>query len=161
MILKNVITAIIILFFISCSNQKSEFGGPPKASELIGYWKKLNFEGDDKLNKETPWPQKYQWFAFHENGKVQSIMSDQDHDYNSNELKELFETTSGDENPDYKYDGTLLFITIDHIKDYLEVWGLNLLTKDLDKNLKKGTLIMSMDNGKGEIIYYRFLKKIN
>src|SRR5690606_16322828 len=68
----------------------SEMGGPPTRNELIGYWKKIITPNEEKLNKENPWPQKYQWFAFYENGKVSSMMSDVDYDYTSKDLEPIF-----------------------------------------------------------------------
>ena len=43
------------------------------------------------------------------------------------------------------------------IKDYEEMWGVNLFAIDVNDFLKKGNLIMSLDDGKGEgnVIYYR------
>ncbi len=157
----NLILLIIISIPFSLFGQNNtNMGGPPTHSELIGYWKKINFPNDGQLNKINPWPQKYQWFAFYENGKVQSMMTDEDYDYNSEELATIFKVFSNNQIPDYKLQGQILTITNDQIKDYQELWGVNLFATDLNEFIKKGNLVMTLDNGSGEIVYYRFLTKI-
>lgn len=160
----NIFLLIIFSFFTIATyaqEKGQEAGRPPKLSELIGFWKKKNIPDEDKINKKNPWPQKYQWFAFYENGKVYSIMSEKDYNYSSKELKELFELLPANKTPNFKLDG--LFLTIDNkeIKDYQERWGVNLFAIDVNELLKKGNLIMSLDDGTGNVVYYRLLEKIN
>ncbi|RZK56825.1 MAG: hypothetical protein EOO87_04530 [Pedobacter sp.] len=157
-------TILILLTFISFSvfgqESKSEAGGPPKLSELVGFWKKVELANEDKLNKENPWPQKYQWFAFYENGKVYSMMSDKDYDYSAKDLKETFNILPADKTPNYKLEGQLLTIDNKEIKNYQELWGVNLFAIDINDFLKEGNLMMPLDDGNGNVIYYRLLKRI-
>lgn len=160
----NIFLLLILSFFTTTtySQQKGpEAGGPPKLSELIGFWKKKSIPDEEKINKVNPWPQKYQWFAFYENGKVYSMMSDKDYNYSSKELKELFGLLPANKTPDFKLNG--LFLTIDNkeIKDYQELWGVNIFAIDVNELLKKGNLIMSLDDGSGNVVYYRLLEKVN
>ena len=155
---------LLLLFFLvssfSISAQNSEAGGPPKLSELIGFWKKVDAPELEKLNTENPWPQKFQWFAFDKNGKVYSMMSTQDANYTSKQLQKMFAVLPFDKTPDYKLDGQFLTIDNKEIENYQEVWGVNLFTKDLKSFIKKGNLIMSLDDGNGQVLYYRLLEKI-
>lgn len=155
---------LLLLFFLvssfSISAQNSEAGGPPKLSELIGFWKKVDAAELEKLNTENPWPQKFQWFAFDKNGKVYSMMSTQDANYTSKQLQKMFAVLPFDKTPDYKLDGQFLTIDNKEIENYQEVWGVNLFTKDLKSFIKKGNLIMSLDDGNGQVLYYRLLEKI-
>jgi hypothetical protein len=159
-------TILILLTFFSYSlfaqESKSEAGGPPKLSELIGFWKKIELPNEDKINKENPWPQKHQWFAFYENGKIYSMMSDIDYDYSSKDLKEIFKVLPFNKTPNYKLDGQFLTIDNKEIQNYQELWGLNLFAIDVNDFLKKGNLIMTLDDGKGKgnVVYYRLLKRI-
>jgi len=159
---KHLILNFFIFLSISVFGQenKSEAGGPPKISELIGFWKKVNFPNEEQMNKTNPWPQKYQWFAFYKNGKVYSMMSDTDYNYTAKELKKIFSTLPSDKTPNFKLDGQ--FVTIDNkeIKDYQEIWGVNLFAIDINEFMKKGNLIMSLDDGNGNVVYYRLLKRI-
>jgi hypothetical protein len=107
-------TILIFLTFISFSvfgqKNKSEAGGAPKLSELIGFWKKVEIPNADKLNTVNPWPQKYQWFAFYDNGKVYSMMTDSDGDYSIKDLQEIFSLLPSDKTPNYKLYGQFLII---------------------------------------------------
>lgn len=160
--MKNTLLILMTLFSFSVFGQetKSEAGGPPKLSELIGFWKKVELPNEEKLNKVNPWPQKYQWFAFCENGKVYSMMSDKDYNYSAKELKEIFDVLPANKTPNYQYNGQFLTIDNKEIKDYQEFWGVNLFAVDINDFLKKGNLIMTLDDGNGNVIYYRLLKKI-
>lgn len=157
-------TILILLAFITFSlfaqENKSEAGGPPKLSELIGFWKKVEIPNEEELNKENPWPQKYQWFAFYEDGKVHSMMSDIDFDYSAEELNETFKILPSHNTPSYKLNGQFLLLYNREIKDYQELWGVNLFAVDVNDFLKKGNLMMTLDDGTGNVIYYRLLKKI-
>jgi len=159
--LKPTITTIILFICISAFSQnKSEAGGPPTHSELVGFWKKVGFPNEEKLNQVNPWPQKFQWFAFYENGKVYSMMLDDDTNYTSKQLAEIFSVLPADTTPNYNLKGQFLTIDNKEIKDYQEIWGVNLFAKDINDFLKKGRLIMSLDDGKGNVIYYRLLERV-
>lgn len=157
-------TFLILLTFISFTvfgqETKPEVGGPPKLSELIGFWKMVEIPNAEKLNSENPWPQKYQWFAFYENGKVYSMMTDKDYNYSSKDLKEVFAILPVDKTPNYKLEGQFLTIDNKEIKDYQEIWGVNLFAKYINDFLKKGNLMMTLDDGNGNVLYYRLLKRI-
>ncbi len=158
-------TSLLLLLFctvfsFSTFSQNSEASGSPKLSELIGFWKKVDAPELEKLNTENPWPQKYQWFAFDKNGKVYSMMSTQDDNYSSKQLEEIFTNLPYDETPDYKLEGQFLTIDNKEIKDYQEVWGVNLFAIDINSFIKKGNLIMTLDDGNGQPVYYRLLEKI-
>lgn len=162
MTIKN--TIVFLFTFLSFSvfgqEKKSEAGGPPKLSELMGFWKKVEFPNEDKLNKSNPWPKKFQWFAFYDNGKVYSFMADRDYNYSSKELKEIFAILPIDKTPNYKLDGQFLTIDNKEIKGYQELWGMNLFAIDINDFLKKGSLMMTLDDGNGNVIYHRLLKRI-
>ena len=144
-----------------CQEQKkSEAGGPPTKSELIGFWKMVDFPARAKMNKEDPWPQPYQWFAFYENGKVSSMMTDIKADYSRKELEEIFAAFPPAMLPDYEYDGRFVRITNPDIADYMEIWGVNLFARDIGNNARKGDLMMSLDDGEGTPIYYRLLRRV-
>jgi hypothetical protein len=161
--MKNLFITFLILTSISTfSQEKSSAGGPPKIDELIGFWKKIEIPNVENLNQVNPWPQKYQWFAFYENGKVYSMTSDIEAEYSAKELKEVFKMLPSKKTPNFKLNGQFLKIDNKEIKDYIELWGVNLFAKDVNDFLKKGNLLMTLDDGKGNgnVIYYRLLEKI-
>ncbi|WP_146133078.1 hypothetical protein [Arcticibacter pallidicorallinus] len=56
-----------------------------------------------------------------------------------------------------------LFLTIDNkdIKDYRELWGVNLFAIDVNDFFKKGNLIMTLDDANGNVVYYRLLRRVD
>jgi hypothetical protein len=155
-----------LLFFflsfcaISQEKSKSDAGGPPTLKELVGFWKMIDLPNKEKMNKVNPWPQPYQWFVFYENGKIYSMMNSQDGAYSTKELAQIFEVLPKDKTPNYKLDGQFVIIDNPEIKDYQEIWGVNIFAKDIGSKVKKGDLIMSLDDGNGKAIYYRLLRRI-
>ncbi|MEQ9265676.1 MAG: hypothetical protein RLN81_10675 [Balneolaceae bacterium] len=141
------------------ASTESEIGGPPTKEELIGFWK-MRPLSNPSVNKVDPWPVKYQWFSFFENDKVFSFMRSDSANYTSNEILELYQSFPKDKIPNYNLQGQ--FITIDNpeIENYLELWGINIVRKDRGSFFKKGDLVMSLDDGKGEVVYYRILRRI-
>ena len=160
--MKRVLLILFTIISISVRGQekRSDAGGPPKLDELIGFWKKVELPNEKEINKTNPWPQKFQWFAFYENGKVYSMMTDTDNNYSSKELKELFDILPGERVPNYKLEGQFLTIDNKEIENYQELWGVNLLAIDVNEILKKGRLIMSLDDGQGNVVYIRLIEKV-
>ncbi|MGE6221697.1 hypothetical protein ACQKCH_17870 [Nubsella zeaxanthinifaciens] len=140
---------------------QSPAGGPPKLTELIGFWKKVNLPQEPNINKVNPWPQKFQWFAFYDNGKVYSMMKDSDENYTAKDLQTLFDILPPEQTPNFKLEGQFLTIDNKHKKDYEETWGVNLFAIDINDYLKKGNLMMTLDDGNGNAVYYRLLKRID
>ncbi len=160
---------LISLLFISFNTfsqegNKSEAGGWPTRNEILGFWKMVSFPKLEKMNKENPWPQPYQWFAFYDNGKVFSMMTDTDANYTKQELEKIFEALPKQGTPNFTYNGKFIIIVNPETEGYKEIWGVNLFAKDIGSNVKKGDLMMSLDDGSGKgnesIIYYRLLRKI-
>ena len=154
------LTLSFLPFSVLAQENKSAAGGPPKPAELIGFWKKIMIPNEDKINKENPWQQKYQWFAFYENGKLYSMMSEKDSDYSVKELKDIFGILPANQAPDYRLEGQFLTVDNKENKNYRELWGVNLFAADVNDFLKKGNLMMTLDDGNGNVVYYRLLKRI-
>ncbi len=160
--MKRILAIILMIFSVSiyAKGNSSDIGGPPKLNEIIGFWQKIEHPNEKKVNKVNPWPLKYQWFGFYKNGKVYSMMTSEDTTYTAKELDEIFKSLPEERVPNYKLNGQFIYIDNKEIKNYLEVWGINLLRKNASATLKKGMLIMTLDDGKGNVIYYRILKKV-
>ena len=156
-IIKNKI--LLILIFSICAIA-SEIGGPPMQSELTGYWKMIEFP-DPKKNKVNPWPLPNQWYAFYEDGKLNSVMSSNDEKISVKELKETFSTFSKTESPKYELKGQFIIVEYPNIKNYKQIWGINIFKKDIGKSFKDGDIVMSLADSKtGAPIYYRLLRKM-
>jgi hypothetical protein len=164
--MKRLLLSLLVSCCLLTSNafaqkDQSHAGGPPKLAELVGFWKKVNLPQESDINKVNPWPQKFQWFAFYDNGKVYSMMKDSDENYTAKDLKTLFDILPQEQTPNFKLDGQFLTIDNKHKKNYQETWGVNLFAIDINDYLKKGNLMMTLDDGNGNVVYYRLLKRID
>lgn len=164
--MKNFVTLLVLLLSLSVLSQKnktSEVGGWPDRKEIIGFWKMVRSPNLEKMNKENPWPQAYQWFAFYDDGRAYAMMTDTDANYTPTELQQIFEALPKN-TPTFEYNGKFMEIVHPDIPGYSEIWGINLFAKDIGSIIKKGDLIMSLDDGTGKgnnsIVYYRLLRKI-
>jgi hypothetical protein len=155
------VLSLVSITSFSQGSQGSEAGGPPNMTELIGFWKMVDIPDKDKLNKVNPWPQPFQWFGFYASGKVYSMMTSKDANYSAKELNEIFNNLPADKTPNYKLLGQFLTVNHPQIKDYQELWGVNLFAKDVNDLFKKGYLMMTLDDGNGNVAYYRLLKRVD
>ncbi len=152
-------TATSVSEEVNKKSPNSDTGGPPTKQQLIGFWKMVEFPKKE-MNHVNPWPLPYQWFAFYEDGKVYSMMASQDANYTAEDLDELFKTLPNNQVPNYNLKGQFLTIDNPGIKNYKELWGVNLFAKDIEGFAKNGDLIMTLDDGNGNVIYYRLLRKV-
>ena len=155
--MKKIILYLLILpTLLMCS----DIGGAPKHSELIGFWKMVKNKGLEQHNKVNPWTLPYQWFAFYKNGNFNSMMSSKDDNLSEEDLKKSFSILKK-EMPTYNLKGSFISIKYPNLKNPYQLWGINIFYKDLDKNIKKGDIVMSLARSKdGKVIYYRQLRKI-
>ena len=158
-ILKSALLFIILSFHqISIA---SDAGGPPSVSDLIGFWKMVKWPNPEK-NLVNPWPLPYQWFAFYEDGRFLSMMKKENNNYSKSELKEIFSALQVFDSPKYQLKGQFLIVNNPSIKNYKEIWGVNIFSKDIGPVAKKGDLIMSLAGRKnGAPVYYRLLRKVH
>ncbi len=140
-------------------SSQSDAGGPPTRQQLVGFWKMVELPKKG-VNQVEPWPLPYQWFAFYEDGKVYSMMTSEDGNHTAKELDELFKMLPKSRTPNYTYDGQFMTIDNPDVKNYQELWGVNLFAKDVEELAKKGDMIMSLDDGNGNAIYYRLLRRV-
>jgi hypothetical protein len=150
----------MLSFSAYAQEQKAPAAKYAVQNDLIGYWKKVEVP-TAIINEVNPWPQKFQWFAFYESGKMYSFMSDTKFDLSVRELHEIFMALPDKSCPTYEISGKFLFVTNESIQDYSETWGIKLLTRDVNSYLKDGNIIMTLDDGEGNAIYARILQRID
>jgi hypothetical protein len=88
------------------------------------------------------------------------MTASEDGNYSAKELNEIFKGLPADKTPNFKLLGQFLTVDNPQPKNYQELWGVNLFAKDVKELLKKGYLIMTLDNGSGNVAYYRLLKRV-
>lgn len=155
--LKYILLAISVL--LSQISLASDAGGPPKAEDLIGFWKMVKWP-DPNANKINPWPLPYQWFGFYKDGRLLSMMTTNDADYTTKQLAKIFSALQS-ESPKYQLDGQFLSVRHPNIEGRQELWGVNLFARNVGEVAEKGDLVMSLAGGNdGAPVYFRLLRKL-
>ena len=153
----------LLLLCAATTLRASENGGFAKPGDEIGYWTLIPFS--DELaakNTENPWPLPYQSFAFYANGEMFSHMSSHPFPQTHESLDKLHGMFPNAVHYQYNKDG---FLVVSH-KDQpfsKEYWGVNLIAKDFTMGgteFKAGDLLMSLDDGHGNPVYRRLLRRI-
>lgn len=156
----------LIAFLVFSSNYSWAQNMPIKSlNDLVGCWERVDFseEAKKKINEIEPWPTRYQWFCFEQDGTLSSFMSTESKKMTPSELRELFKQIPIEfsfellPNSIIKTEGKSAKQTI--------YWSSALLGNTVtfdDKVIEKGTLIMSLfDNNKKKVVYSRYLKRLS
>ena len=113
-------------------------------------------------NTENPWPLPYQYFAIYANGEMFAHMSTHATEHTPAALDKLHEMIPHTVHYAFNADGFMV-VTRDDQPDARELWGVNLIAQDFSSGgteFKKGDLLMSLDDGQGNPIYRRLLRRI-
>ena len=138
-------------------------GGFAKSGDVVGYWALIPMSAElTAKNLETPWPQPYQYFALYANGEMFSHLSTHATDHTPASLDQLHGMLPKTVHYSFNPDGFMVVTRGDppHPK---ELWGVTLLRQDFSSagtDFKAGDLIMSLDDGRGRVVYRRLLRRI-
>lgn len=157
--------AVLLAALTSCRTQESakgnEYGGPPTKEQIVGIWKLVDgIDLGDILPEGHPWAHPYQYYAFYEDGRFNSMTSTYDTESTLESLEEAFSVLPAERSPKYNYKTPFLTISYPDVPDGTELWGMNLFVKDMGEKIKKGDLVMSMDDGVRELVYMRVLRRM-
>lgn len=132
--------------------------------EVIGYWDLVQWPEDMKRKqKVNPWPATpYQYFVFYDDGHLFYKMSTEESLTTPKELDALYAMFP----PTITYEMKNGFMLVRHsnLPGYGELWGVNIITKRIVIGTIEhlpGDLVMSLDDGKGQVVYYRHLRRMN
>ncbi len=162
--------AILSLFVASCSdspdsNTGEDIGRYAQEEEIVGFWELVPLPANvsDLLNKTNPWPLPYQWFAIYEDGRMYTVMTTEDENYSSDALHRAFQSLPFP--LQYEFNGGILRVTNPQLRDYVEIWGVNVFVKDGSLAsvlpVNEGDLLMSLQSSvSNEIVYYRHLRRL-
>ena len=138
-------------------------GGFAKPGDEIGYWTLVPFSAElAAKNTENPWPLPHQSFAFYANGEMFSHMSSHPTAQTHESLDKLHGMFPNAVHYQYDQDGFLV-VTREDQPFSKERWGVNLIAKDFTMggtDFKAGDLLMSLDDGHGNPVYRRLLRRI-
>ena len=140
-----------------------ERGGFAKPGDVVGYWQMIPMSAElTAKNVENPWPLPHQYFAIYANGEMFSHMSTHATDHTPASLDQLHATFPNAVRYAFDADGFMV-VTYSDRPGERERWGVNLLAQDFTSGgteFKAGDLLMSLDDGHGNPIYRRLLRRI-
>ena len=140
-----------------------ERGGFAKPGDIVGYWQMIPMSAElAAKNVENPWPLPFQYFAIYANGEMFSHMSTHATEHTPASLDQLHATFPNAVRYAFDADGFMVVTHADQ-PDQPERWGVNLLAQDFTSggtDFKKGDLLMSLDDGHGNPVYRRLLRRL-
>ena len=140
-----------------------ERGGFAKPGDVVGYWQMIPMSAElAAKNVENPWPLPFQYFAIYANGEMFAHMSTHATEHTAASLDQLHAMLPKTVRYAFNVDGFMVVTRADQ-PDAQELWGVNLLAQDFTSggtDFKKGDLLMSLDDGHGNPVYRRLLRRL-
>jgi hypothetical protein len=138
-------------------------GGFAQKGDVVGYWTMIPMSAElTEKNIENPWPLPHPYFAIYQNGEMFAHMSTHATDHPPASLDKPHEIIPHTVHYQFNPDGFMV-VTRDNQPDQKEFWGVNLLAQDFSSggtDFKAGDLLMSLDDGQGNVVYRRLLRRI-
>lgn len=160
---KRFLRVLALLVAIASSAAADDRGGFAGKADVIGYWTMIPWSPElAAMNRTDPWPQPFQYFAYYENGEMFSHMSTHATDHTPESLDTLHGMLPHTVHFHFDTDGFMVVEREDD-PDNPEKWGVNLIAKDFSSggtDFKTGDLVMSLDDGQGNVVYRRLLRRI-
>ena len=152
-----------LLLTASLARAEDDRGGFAKPGDVVGYWTMVPMSAElTAKNVENPWPLPHQYFAIYANGEMFAHMSTHATEHTAASLDQLHAMLPKTVHYAFNADGFMV-VTRDDQPGAQELWGVNLLAQDFTSagmDFKAGDLIMSLDDGQGNVIYRRLLRRI-
>ena len=152
---------LLLATSLACADER---GGFAKPGDVVGYWQMIPMSAElTAKNVENPWPLPHQTFAIYANGEMFSHMSTHATDHTPASLDQLHATFPNAVRYAFDADGFMV-VTYSDRPGERERWGVNLLAQDFTSGgteFKAGDLLMSLDDGRGNPVYRRLLRRIS
>ena len=152
-----------ILLLTASLARADERGGFAQPGDVVGYWQMIPMSAElAAKNVENPWPLPFQYFAIYANGEMFAHMSTHATDHTPASLDQLHAMLPKTVHYAFNADGFMVVTRTDQ-PDRPERWGVNLLAQDFTSggtDFKAGDLLMSLDDGHGNPVYRRLLRRI-
>ena len=138
-------------------------GGFAKPGDVVGYWTFIPMSAElTAKNTVNPWPLPHQYFAIYANGEMFSHMSTEATEHTPASLDKLHGMFPDAVHYAFNNDGFMVVTYADRPGEK-ELWGVNLIAQDFSSggtDFKKGDLLMSLDDGQGNPVYRRLLRRL-
>ena len=140
-----------------------ERGGFAKPGDVVGYWQMIPMSTElTAQSVENPWPLPFQYFAIYANGEMFAHMSTHATEHTAASLDQLHAMLPKTVRYAFNADGFMVVTRADQ-PDAQELWGVNLLAQNFTSggtDFKAGDLLMSLDDGHGNPVYRRLLRRL-
>ena len=155
--------AIAMLMVSATAHAEDARGGFAQPGDVVGYWQMIPMSAELMAkNVENPWPLPFQYFAIYANGETFAHMSTHATDHTPASLDQLHAMLPKTVRYAFNADGFMVVTRADQ-PDAQELWGVNLLAQDFTSggtDFKAGDLLMSLDDGQGNPVYRRLLRRL-
>lgn len=140
------------------SDDRGRFARP---EEVQGYWQLVPMSAElQAKNTRNPYPLPYQYFAFYADGSMVVHMSTHKTTHTAQSLDRLKGMLPAVQS--YSFAGGFLVIRHKELKQP-ERWAVNIFTTSFQSagtSFQKGDILMSLDDGAGNPVYRRLLRRI-
>lgn len=133
-------------------------------NDVVGCYELIDFSENAKkqINKIDPWPTRYQWFCFEQDGTMSTLASTVSQKTSEKELRKAFQNIPKDIKFFIPQKGVL--VTEQKSANQKLAWGASFMENSVSfdgKIIEKGTLVMFLVNdSENKPVYFRYLKKI-
>ncbi len=135
---------------------------PARAEDVVGYWSLVPLPDDlTAKNKTNPWPHPFQYFAFYANGDIIHHAAAQDPQDNPATLDRMHDMLPATMH--FRFEDDMFIVTRDGQPRATERWGVSVIATNFTLAgvlFKAGDLLMSLDDGQGNVLYRRHLRRL-
>ena len=151
---------LLLTASLACADDRGGFAQP---GDVVGYWQMIPMSAElTAKNVENPWPLPFQYFAIYANGEMFAHMSTHATEHTAASLDQLHAMLPKTVRYAFNADGFMVVTRADQ-PDAQELWGVNLLAQNFTSggtDFKAGDLLMSLDDGHGNPVYRRLLRRL-
>ena len=151
---------LLLATSLACADER---GGFAKPGDVVGYWAMVPMSAElTAKNVENPWPLPHQTFAIYANGEMFAHMSTHATDHTPPSLDQLHATFPNAVRYAFDADGFMVGTHADQPHQPPR-WGARPPARDFTSGgteFKAGDLLMSLDDGHGNPVYRRLLRRL-
>ncbi|MBE7438313.1 MAG: hypothetical protein HS115_07635 [Spirochaetales bacterium] len=151
----------VIFFFLAGALMADDRGRFALPAEVSGYWQMIPLSAElQAKNKINPFPLPHQYFAFYADGSIVVHMSSHKTGHTAgsmDRLKKILPVVSS-----YTFENGFMVIRY-RDTGATERWAVNIFSKSFTSggtDFEKGDILMSLDDGAGNPVYRRLLRRI-
>ena len=142
---------------------EQDAGGFATQEQIVGIWKLEYKMSTPFINNADPWPMPYQWFGIYADGTIKTFMTSEAMSPGRKDLEQIF-NASMSVPIKYSFDQGFMFVQYPDDPSQTYMWGVNYFTESRvianEVFIQPGDLMMTLDDGRGNVAYYRHLRRV-